>query len=97
MATTEKLSLTLENEVLAWARREAKRTKVSLSALVSEQLRTAQRRQAWNEYLQEALGGKPLTLAEREEAERVFAELEQGKSVRMSVSASRRGKRAAAR
>jgi hypothetical protein len=95
MATTEKLSLTLENEVLAWARKEAKRAKVSLSALVSEQLRAAQRRQAWDEYLKEALDGKPFTLAEREQATRVFAQLAQGQSVRVSIP--KRARRAAAR
>ena len=51
----EKISVTVDEELMQWARRSAKRRRMTLSAVVAEALQLQRQHQARERYLQEAL------------------------------------------
>jgi hypothetical protein len=58
MAKVEKLSVSIHEEELAWARRHAKRSKKSLSAVLTEALRDKRRAEALDRLLRKLRAGE---------------------------------------
>ncbi len=58
MATAEKLSVSIHSEELAWARKHAKASGRSLSAVLTEALRAQRRAQAMQRLLKRLGAGK---------------------------------------
>lgn len=85
MASTEKISVSVTTDELAWARKEAARTKTSLSAVVSETIRRARQREARLVLLEE-LG--EVARVTPEEMERIRAEWKGSPSTRERSSRS---------
>ena len=69
----EKLSVAVPRETAAWARRDARKLKKSLSAVVTEALEDRRRARAWAKFRDAALGGEPLTSQELQAARRELA------------------------
>ena len=69
----EELSVAVPHETAAWARKDARRLKKSLSAVVTEALEQRRRGRAWARFRDDALGGKPPTPQELEAARRELA------------------------
>lgn len=64
------VTVTLQSDVLGWAREQAERQGRSVSAVVAEALLQRRQAEAWAEYLEWALEGQPpLTPEELEAAE----------------------------
>lgn len=68
MATTEKLSVTLDHDDAAWARQRARKRKISFSAVLSDTVRQAREFEAREKFLRWALAEQPLLTAEELEA-----------------------------
>jgi post-segregation antitoxin (ccd killing protein) len=65
----EKISVTVDEELMKWARSAAKRRRMSLSAVVTEALALQRQHQARERYLQHALAGMSVSEIERRTAE----------------------------
>jgi hypothetical protein len=71
MATTEKLSVALGTDEVAWVRKRAKRLRASVSSVITDAVRQARRIEAQREVLEWLLEGQPpITAAERKRVER---------------------------
>ena len=62
---TEKISITVNADLMRWARSAAKRRNSSLSALIADALAQERQHQARQRYLAEALAGVPPEELER--------------------------------
>jgi hypothetical protein len=78
-----KVSIAVEPSDLAWAEAQAKANNTSLSAVFGDALGRARRSHAWNEYLEEALEGKPFTEAELAKSALALQYLDEGRDVRV--------------
>lgn len=65
----EKISVTVDAELMKWARGAAKRRGLTLSAVVAEALSMQRQHQAREQFLEEALSGIDPDLIERRTAE----------------------------
>ena len=65
----EKISVTVDEELMKWARSTAKRRRMTLSAVVAEALELQRQHQARERYLKEALAGIPEDEIERRTVE----------------------------
>lgn len=65
----EKISVTVDEELMKWARGAAKKRRMTLSAVVAEALELQRQHQARERYLKEALAGVPADEVERLTAE----------------------------
>lgn len=65
----EKISVTVDEDLMKWARRTAKKRRMSLSAVVAEALELQRQHQARERYLRGALAGMSAEEIERRTAE----------------------------
>jgi hypothetical protein len=65
----EKISVTVDEELMKWARGAAKRRRMTLSAVIAEALELQRQHQARERYLKEALAGISKKEIERRTAE----------------------------
>jgi hypothetical protein len=65
----EKISVTVDEELMKWARGAAKRRRTTLSALVSRALELQKQHEARERYLEKALAGMSPAELERQTAE----------------------------
>ena len=65
----EKISVTVDEEIMRWARTAAKKRRMTLSAVVAEALELQRQHQARERYLKEALSGLSEDEIERRTAE----------------------------
>jgi len=65
----EKISVTVDEELMKWARSAAKKRRMTLSAVVAEALALQRQHHARERYLKEALAGIPEAEIERRTAE----------------------------
>ena len=83
-ARVRKVTLAITNEEYAWASRVAKRTRTSISSVLSaaakekreREEQDAARARAWAEFVEYVTDGVPFTHAELAAAERELAELQ---------------------
>jgi hypothetical protein len=67
--TAEKISVTVDEKLMRWARSAAKKRRTTLSAVVAEALELQRQHQARERYLKEALAGMSGDEIERRTAE----------------------------
>jgi hypothetical protein len=65
----EKVSVTVDEELMKWARSAAKKRRMTLSAVIAEALELQRQHQARERYLKEALAGLSENEIERKTAE----------------------------
>jgi hypothetical protein len=65
----EKVSVTVDEKLMAWARKIAKKRRMTLSAVVAEALELQRQHQARERFLEEALAGIPKAEVERRTAQ----------------------------